>query len=120
MKIIIAGGRNFFDLGTLKTVFVNIASHVKNEDITIISGGAKGADKTGEYLQSMLKGSKLEVYPALWDKYGKSAGYVRNAQMITEGKAEYLLAAWDGKSKGTKSMIELAKKHNIPTVILEY
>lgn len=49
--------------------------------------------------------------PADWNKYGKSAGYKRNEQMAIY--ADACLAFWDGKSKGTKHMIGLAKRHNL-------
>ena len=46
-----------------------------------------------------------------WQFYGKAAGEKRNIEMAKH--ANGLIAFWDGKSKGTKNMIEIAKKHNL-------
>lgn len=54
---------------------------------------------------------KLKLYPADWKKYGSSAGYIRNDEMAKY--ADCLIAFWDGKSKGTKHMIDLAVKRKI-------
>lgn len=80
----------------------------------IVSGGARGADSLAErYAQE--NDIQLTVFPAEWDKYGKSAGYRRNHQIIDY--ADVVLAFWDGQSKGTKHAIELAEKQNKPVFI---
>ena len=75
-----------------------------NRASAIISGGAIGADKAGERLAMASPGVELVVMPADWDRYGKSAGFRRNEEMAKVG--DKLLAVWDGKSRGTKHMIE--------------
>lgn len=50
----------------------------------------------------------IDPYPADWTTYGRGAGPIRNRQMAFESGAEALIAIWDGKSTGTKGMIELA------------
>ena len=104
MKVIIAGGRFFNDYELLKESCDKILSNTPL--IEIVSGTAKGADTLGE---RYAKENYLEVtkFPADWDKFGKSAGYRRNADMAIY--ADSLIAFWDGESKGTKSMIHLAK-----------
>jgi hypothetical protein len=57
-------------------------------------------------------GFEIEKYPADWEKYGKSAGPRRNEQMAKI--SDYIICFWDGKSKGTKSMIGYAKKYGKP------
>ena len=54
-------------------------------------------------------------FPADWKVYGKQAGPVRNRQMLNYAKEEQgaLLAFWDGKSRGTKNMIDIAKDAGI-------
>ena len=66
---------------------------------------------------------KKQIFPAKWDKYGKSAGHRRNAEMAkhaVEGKKQgvigVLIAFWDGKSEGTKSMIALADRYGLDEV----
>ena len=47
-------------------------------------------------------------YPADWEQYGPRAGYIRNSEMAKV--ATHLIAFWDGRSKGTKHMIDIARK----------
>lgn len=87
------------------------------KDIEIVSGGCRGADKLGErYCDE--RGFLLKMFPAEWDKYDKSAGWVRNEKMAEY--ADFLIVFWDGKSKGTRNMIEIAKKHRLPVRVVRY
>lgn len=109
MKTIIAGSREFNDYKLLCQI-------CKEEVITeIISGTARGADQLGEkYAEENRIPKKL--FPAEWSKYGKSAGYKRNAEMVKH--ADALIAFWNGESKGTKHMIDLAKQYNLKTRVV--
>lgn len=89
----------------------------KPENIVIVSGHASGADALGErYAQE--RGYELETYPADWKVHGRAAGSIRNAQMASVAHA--LIAFWDGKSRGTKNMIDTAKKHNLHVAVVRY
>jgi len=115
MKVIIAGGRDFSDFSLLNEKCEVI---LKDEsDIEIVSGAARGADKMGEQYAS-LKGFGIKRFPAEWDKYGKSAGYKRNEQMAQY--ADTLIAFWDGSSKGTKHMIDLANRNKLKVHVVNY
>jgi RNAse (barnase) inhibitor barstar len=110
MRTIIAGSRSFTNYELFK-------EHMKNEMCfitTIISGGACGVDYLGECLAKEFD-IPLEIYKAEWAKYGKSAGYKRNQLMAD--KADRLIAWWDGESKGTKHMIDIAKKKKMPITL---
>ena len=50
----------------------------------------------------------LKMFYPNWDRYGKSAGMIRNKEMAEY--AEALIAIWDRRSKGTKHMIATAKR----------
>ncbi len=76
----------------------------------IVSGTARGTDRFGEQW-AKDHGIRIEQYPADWKTFGKRAGPVRN-QIMAEN-AEGLIAVWDGESRGTASMIELAKKRGL-------
>lgn len=108
MKVIIAGGRNFNDYENLCHFCNKVLSN--QTEIEIVSGTANGADKLGEKYAND-NGYPIKRFPANWDKYGKSAGYKRNAQMAEY--ADGLIAFWDGKSRGTKHMIDLAKRSGL-------
>jgi hypothetical protein len=103
MKLIIAGSRDFEDYEYLKE---NISS-INGVITEVVSGTARGADRLGERYADE-HGIKCKKIPANWDKYGKSAGYKRNEQMAKY--ADNLIAFWDGKSKGTGHMIDIAKR----------
>ena len=107
-RIVVAGCRNYNDYPEAKSFIDFCISRIKNEyTLVFISGCCKGADKLGERYANE-SGYKIEYYPADWQKHGKSAGPKRNLQMAQN--CDYVICFWDGKSKGTKSMIECAKK----------
>ena len=114
-RVVIAGGRDFNDYKLLKTW---CDYYLQNKtDITVISGCAKGADTLGEkYAEE--KHYTIDKKPADWDKYGKSAGYKRNVEMAEN--ADGIICFWNGKSKGTKHMIDIAKEKGIPVKIVRY
>lgn len=107
MKVIIAGGRDFNDYEFLKQVCSKLSE--LDSEIEIVSGGAKGADALGERFANEM-GYALKVFPADWSE-GRKAGPIRNSQMANY--ADALIAFWDGKSKGTKNMIDLATKRGL-------
>ena len=108
MHIIIAGCRDFNDYSVMeKEVMDFIGKYIGKIEIEIISGGATGADALGERF-AKEHGLPLKVVHADWKKYGRSAGPRRNEQMAR--MAGTLIAFWDGKSRGTKNMIDTAKK----------
>lgn len=113
MRTIIAGSRSIKDI---KLVYRAVA--FSDYAITqIVSGTASGVDKLGEeYARNM--GIPVVRFPADWDLHGKSAGYIRNKEMADN--ADALIAIWDGASKGTKHMIDIAKQKGLKvfTVLL--
>ncbi|CDQ41855.1 DUF2493 domain-containing protein [Virgibacillus salexigens] len=118
-RVIIAGGRDFNNYDVLyqcaKWALLNyIHSDIP---ITIVSGTARGADSLGE---SFAKDNSFSILPipADWKRYGKKAGYLRNAEMAKHANA--LIAFWDGHSRGTRHMIDLAYKHNLEVLIFDY
>ncbi len=112
MRVIIAGSRGITDI---KKVYIAVAE----SDFTItqvISGTASGVDKLGEEYARYL-GIPIKRFPADWDLHGKSAGYIRNQEMADN--ADALIAIWDGVSKGTKHMIDIAIKKGLNVYIHE-
>jgi len=105
MKIIIAGSRNFNNYDLLKTTINDLNLEIEE----VVCGEARGADSLGRrYAEE--NNIPIKSFPANWDQYGKNAGMIRNAEM--GAYADYLIAFWDGKSKGTKNMIDYMKSHN--------
>lgn len=117
-KVIIAGSRGFSNYKLLKEKCNEYLREKRKEyNIIIISGGARGADFYGEkYAQD--EGFSLEVFLANWNKFGKSAGFRRNEQMAEVSDA--LIAFWDGKSHGTKHMIEIMENKKLLVRVVNY
>ena len=117
-KVIIAGSRGFSNYKLLKEKCNEYLREKRKEyNIIIISGGARGADTLGEkYAQD--EGFSLEVFLANWNKFGKSAGFRRNEQMAEV--ADALIAFWDGKSNGTKHMIEIMENKKVLVRVVNY
>ena len=114
-KIIIAGGRTFNNYDFLKESVLKYLKTIDSENIQIVSGGAKGVDAIGERF-AKEQNIDLVIFPADWSQFGRRAGPKRNAQMADY--ASHLISFWDGQSKGTKSMINLAKKKGLQIEII--
>ncbi len=83
----------------------------------IIHGHARGADLMAAGAANLF-GFAIIGFPAQWDKYGKSAGVIRNQQMLDEGKPDTVVYFHDNieRSKGTKDMVSRAKKAGLPVL----
>jgi len=117
-RVIIAGSRTFNDYALLmQTISDHFPVETTLSDIEIVSGTARGADQLGERFAHECN-FICTRFPADWDKYGSSAGYRRNEQMAKY--ATHLIAFWDGESRGTKHMIDLATKYNLRVRIIDF
>lgn len=107
MKTIIAGSR-------VPSITIDTVAQAVREcgwdPSLVISGTAPGADRAGE-LWAEANGIPILRCPANWDLHGRSAGIIRNTEMA--GKADALIALWDGKSKGTYHMINVAQSKGL-------
>lgn len=112
MKTIVAGSRTFNNYKLLKSTLDEIT-----EITEIVSGTAKGADTLGEKY-AKESNIPLVLFPADWNKYRNSAGYIRNEEMAKY--ADACIVFWDGKSKGTKHMIDLALKYQLDLKIINF
>lgn len=112
MKVIIAGSRTITDYKHVEEA----AKLSKFEISEVVSGTAPGVDRLGE-----LYGHELTVgvkrFPADWKTHGKNAGPIRNRVMAEY--AEALIAVWDGKSVGTKNMIDTARELSLRVFVHE-
>lgn len=113
-KIIVAGSREFKNYNLLKNT---LDKYLNNQEAKIICGGAKGADTLGK-LYAESKNLQIQYFFPEWGKWGKIAAHLRNAEMAKVG--DTLIAFWDGKSRGTKNMIQLAEKYKLKIIIINY
>lgn len=126
MRVLVCGSRDFTDKRAIWMVLSGISWI--SERVTLIEGGAAGADRiAAEYAEGIVSGSasgshwKHEQYKAEWAKYGKTAGRIRNKQMLTEGKPDMVLAFVNkplAESKGTADMVLQATQADIPTYVI--
>ena len=116
-KVIIAGCRDFADYELLKEKCDFYLQNKKPENIVIVSGHASVADALGERY-ALERGLQLETCPADRKAHDRAAGPIRNAQMADV--ADALIAFWDGKSRGTKNMIDTATKRGLQVAVVRY
>lgn len=117
IKIVVAGSRDFNDVELMRSELNQFVRDIETKAIEVVSGGARGADTLGEQYAKHYKQS-CTVFPADWEKYGKRAGYIRNADMAKY--ADACIVFWDGKSRGTANMIELAKRYKLILKVVNY
>lgn len=135
-KVIIAGGRDFHHWKDDNSYLSKIDFYLKNkseDEIEMITGCATGADEI-PFFYEVWYGYKVTEFPADWGNlnvkpcvkkltrsgkpYNALAGHIRNKKMAEYSDA--LIAFWDSKSKGTKDMIDLAKRYNLKIKIIHY
>ncbi len=92
----------------------HLENYLPKDTTEIVSGGARGVD-TSARDYALRHGLKLTEYLPEYDRYGRVAPLKRNITIIEN--ADLVLAFWDGKSRGTKYMIDNCKKRNIPVKI---
>jgi hypothetical protein len=118
-KLIIAGSRTFDNYRLLshevKKFIVEVIGSKKN--LEIVSGEASGADSLGIDF-AVEHWIPVQAFPADWEKHGKAAGPIRNEEMAKY--ANYCIVFWDGKSPGSKNMIENCKKYNLKYKVIIY
>jgi hypothetical protein len=117
IKLMICGSRSITDSEWVKDkieeYWYNNLAWV--DHLILIEGEAKGVDSIAkEYAQE--NDWEIESYPADWENLGKSAGFIRNIEMVKE--CDQCLIFWDGVSKGTKHDIDLCKKYNKPFKVI--
>ena len=112
MKILVCGGRDYNNWKEVKQSLDKLHFDYDGE-VEIIEGGARGAD----YLAKMWAQEVVVPYKTFradWGTYGKKAGYIRNHQMLQEGKPDIVVAFPGGK--GTAMMVDIAKRAKVPVI----
>lgn len=114
MKVIVAGGRNINDQALVDAAIAESGFEVTE----IVSGKARGVDTCGE-VWALWHDIPVKEFPAIWrDRdgvYDSAAGFRRNSAMARY--AEALVAVWDGRSTGTKHMLDQAAKMGLKVFI---
>jgi len=102
--VLICGDRNWNNFKVIEDFILTLS-----KDTVIIEGDCRGADKISGYI-ARKHGLEVIPVPAKWNKYGKTAGPIRNQEMLDKYKPSLVVAFHNHieTSKGTKDMIERA------------
>lgn len=114
-RVVIAGSRGFSDYAMLARTCDGLLRI--RPGFVVISGGARGADRLGERYAAE-RGLECVVMPADWDAHGKAAGPIRNEIMASQ--ADALVAFWNGRSRGTRDMIRIAREYDLIVKVVTY
>lgn len=106
MKVAVVGSRKYPNLPQVRRFVLSLP-----KDTVLISGGAIGVDREAE-IAAHLSGFKVQIFYPDWKKHGKSAGLLRNQDIVDA--ADRVVFFWDGSSRGTFHTISLAKKSGKP------
>lgn len=108
MRLAIIGSRNCPAL--------DITPHLPFFPDTIVSGGAKGADAMARKF-AVDNGIAIMEFLPEYGKFGRKAPLVRNIKIVEN--CDFLIAFWDGFSRGTKFTIDYARKYGVPHLIIK-
>lgn len=120
MRLIIAGSRTIDGEAAYQNLRQFIRGSLKCKPAEIVSGGAKGVDLLGERFADEHN-IPVKRFTPDWDKHGKGAGFLRNGDMAvyaSDAPGSALVAYWDGVSRGTQQMIEVAKTYGLQVLVL--
>jgi hypothetical protein len=112
MRVLVCGGRDYTDRKAIYTFLDYL--HAEHSFTVLIAGGARGADTiAAEWAREHGIGTRIFV--ANWVAFSKAAGPIRNAQMLTEGKPDLVVAFPGGK--GTQDMIDRASAAGVEVIL---
>ena len=107
MKVAIIGSRQLTN--------IQIEKYLPDKTDEIVSGGAKGVDSTASEYARKNGLALVEIIPQ-YERYGRAAPLKRNEEIVNY--ADTVIAFWDGKSKGTKYVINYAEKVGKPCLVI--
>jgi len=111
--VIVAGSRSIVDVKMIRSHMNTLYKEIG--PFVTVSGRAPGVDSVA-YRLAVDADQPVLSMPAEWDRFGKSAGYRRNREMAKV--SQHLLAFWDGSSKGTENMIEIARELGLSVTVV--
>ena len=117
MKVLICGSRNWKEEDVIPEYRIETYIKALPPDTVIIHGGGRGADKIADRI-ARERGHTVIEFKANWMLYREKAGPIRNREMLS-AKPDKVVAFHEDivNSKGTKDMIEVARKAMIPVEV---
>lgn len=113
MKVVITGSRDWVKYDVIEDRLRELP-----QDVTIIHGAAKGADRFADEV-ALKFGYNVEVFLPDWERYGRGAGHRRNSEMLNQ-EPDLVLAFHRNNSNGTAGTIREARKRGIPVEIFQH
>lgn len=108
IRVAVAGCRYYENYEEAKEYIDFCISEIRKKyTIIFVSGGCRGADALGERYAAE-NGFMAEIYPAVWEKYGRAAGPKRNKKIAEI--SDYIICFWDGKARVQNHLFNLPKK----------
>jgi hypothetical protein len=120
MRVLVCGSRGWHDPRPINALIagLDVLAEGRGEKLTLIHGGAQGADRLSGSLAEQW-GAEVREVPADWEKNGRAAGPIRNQKMLDEEHPQVVFAfRSEGKSNGTDDMVSRAKRAGIPTYVI--
>lgn len=126
MRILVTGSRTWDEAKTVRAALDAVARgavEAQVELLTVVHGACpNGADELADQWARYYRGGLVvtaERHPALWVKFGKRAGFVRNEQMVAT-RPDLVLAFIRDNSPGATHCTELALDVGIPVRLWRY
>lgn len=113
-KIAVVGSRGYTNTNKIELILASLLE--QRGKFILVSGGCKGPDKIAEDW-ARANGLDICIFLPDWDKHGRAAGPIRNKDIVNE--CDFLIAFWDGKSRGTMSSLNLCEKTQTPYFVFK-
>lgn len=113
MRVLVCGGRDLNPNKVCAWLCTNARSVVGSEPSFVIQGGAQGADQGALYWRN-IRHLQGKTFTADWGHHGNAAGPIRNAQMLSEGKPDVVIAFPGGA--GTADMVAKATRAGVKVI----
>lgn len=121
MRILITGSRYANQEHIKKGAELIYSCVPKDQNHTIVNGGAKGFDQVANYLAQHYPNFTSETHPANWNAHGKAAGPIRNQQMVDSGADVCFAFFIEGvESRGTSHCLRATVKASIPVHVFSF
>jgi hypothetical protein len=121
VRFLVCGGREFGHSDDERDFIFDTLTRLltldKYDSIVVIQGDQRGVDRTAGAWADMFGFENLP-FPADWDRYGRSAGPIRNKQMLVKGKPDWTIAFPGGT--GTANMIKQSRLRYVKVKEIEY
>ena len=114
MRVLVCGGRGYSDADKMRRVLDDM--HAVTPFDVLIYGMARGADDLAK-MWATARGVKRLGFPADWEKHGRSAGPIRNREMIEKGRPDLVIAFPGGR--GTQNMIKQANAAAVSVCVID-